>query len=288
MGTWWTHPSLNNRRLRPARIHRLERDSWDVWKPPPAILGSLGGDRPALAKAKRLVVLVGNGVLRHPGRARRPRISSTLILLANWTNPAAGLDRWRRKQRSGTVEMGAVAEFLPGPMPLNDQAGAGPLDLGLAGRIADEPGASRSSRCWPPPTSGHSKPCLSWVRTQSARYPPPRRRKRLWQTGPAGLSELFSRRRQRWPTWCSPPARTWKKTAPLPTRRPCPGRSTGDQSDRDSRPDWGNVVRDVCVDGGSTRIWRRAGDPQRNPKRDPRVWPARDQPRRLPRSTKQY
>ncbi len=77
-----------------------------------------------LAGAKRLVILVGNGVLRHPGgEGTTTNLLDLLILLGKLNQPGCGLGPLAEENNDqGAVEMGAVAEFLPGPAPLNDQS----------------------------------------------------------------------------------------------------------------------------------------------------------------------
>ena len=76
-----------------------------------------------LAAAKRLVILVGNGVLRQPGgQGTTTNLLDLLILLGKLDQPGCGLGPLAEENNDqGAVEMGAVAEFFPGPAPLNDQ-----------------------------------------------------------------------------------------------------------------------------------------------------------------------
>ena len=77
-----------------------------------------------VSAAKRLVILVGNGVLRQPGgQDIVTNLLDLLILLGKIDNPGCGVAPLAEENNDqGAVEMGAVAEFLPGPSPLNDQA----------------------------------------------------------------------------------------------------------------------------------------------------------------------
>ncbi|ODT43787.1 MAG: NADH dehydrogenase (quinone) subunit G [Nitrospira sp. SCN 59-13] len=77
-----------------------------------------------LASAKRVVILVGNGVLRHPGgEGTTTNLLDLLILLGKLNQPGCGLGPLAEENNDqGAVEMGAVPDFLPGPAPLNDQA----------------------------------------------------------------------------------------------------------------------------------------------------------------------
>ncbi len=77
-----------------------------------------------LAAAKRMVILVGNGVLRQPGgQDILTNLLDLLILLGKLDKPGCGLGPLAEENNDqGAVEMGAVAEFLPGPALLDDQA----------------------------------------------------------------------------------------------------------------------------------------------------------------------
>ena len=77
-----------------------------------------------LAAAKRVVILVGNSVLRHPGgEGTTTNLLDLLILLGKLNQPGCGLGPLAEENNDqGAVEMGAVPDFLPGPAPLNDQA----------------------------------------------------------------------------------------------------------------------------------------------------------------------
>jgi formate dehydrogenase alpha subunit len=77
-----------------------------------------------LAAAKRVVVLVGNGVLRQPGgQVTITNLLDLLILLGKIDKPGCGLGPLAEENNDqGAVEMGAVAEFFPGPASLDDQA----------------------------------------------------------------------------------------------------------------------------------------------------------------------
>ncbi len=77
-----------------------------------------------LAAAKRVVILVGNGVLRHPGgEGTTTNLLDLLILLGKLNQPGCGLGPLAEENNDqGAVEMGAVPDFLPGPTPINDQA----------------------------------------------------------------------------------------------------------------------------------------------------------------------
>jgi len=78
----------------------------------------------ALARAPRLVILAGPGLLRHPGGSGMvTNLLDLLILLGKLNKPGCGVGPLAEENNDqGAIEMGAVAEFLPGPAPLNDQA----------------------------------------------------------------------------------------------------------------------------------------------------------------------
>ncbi len=78
----------------------------------------------AFAKSSRAVILTGQGVLRQPGG---PGLMATLLdlLLLTGHHGLAGCGvapLAEENNDQGAVEMGAVAEYLPGPADLGDQA----------------------------------------------------------------------------------------------------------------------------------------------------------------------
>jgi formate dehydrogenase alpha subunit len=77
-----------------------------------------------LAKAKKLVVLVGADVLRHPGApAVMANLLDLLILTGRLMQPGCGLGALAEENNDqGAVEMGAVAEFWPGATESADRA----------------------------------------------------------------------------------------------------------------------------------------------------------------------
>lgn len=97
-----------------------------------------------LAAAKRLVILVGNGVLRQPGgQDTIANLLDLLILLGKLDKPGCGLGPLAEENNDqGAVEMGAVAEFFPGPAPLNDQAGRERITAVWREELPRTPGAS--------------------------------------------------------------------------------------------------------------------------------------------------
>ena len=76
-----------------------------------------------VSTAKRLVILVGNGVLRQSGgQGTVTNLLDLLILLGKLGRPGCGVGPLAEENNDqGAVEMGAVAEYLPGPSLLNDQ-----------------------------------------------------------------------------------------------------------------------------------------------------------------------
>ncbi len=113
----------------PAFVQRLtaavQQTSWE------ALEGATGHTRAhweesakLLAAAKRVVILVGNGVLRQPdGEGTTTNLLDLLILLGKLNQLGCGVGPLAEENNDqGAVEMGAVPEFLPGPAPLMDQA----------------------------------------------------------------------------------------------------------------------------------------------------------------------
>jgi formate dehydrogenase alpha subunit len=76
-----------------------------------------------LARAGRLVVLIGPGVLRNPGGYNTAaNLLDLLLLTGHHGRPGCGLAPLAEENNDqGAVEMGAVAEFLPGPVDLADR-----------------------------------------------------------------------------------------------------------------------------------------------------------------------
>ncbi len=113
----------------PAFVQRLtaalQSISWDALEAATGQTRSQWAETAqTLAGAKRLVILVGNGVLRQPGgQDILTNLLDLLILLGKLDKPGCGLGPLAEENNDqGAVEMGAVAEFFPGPAPLNDQA----------------------------------------------------------------------------------------------------------------------------------------------------------------------
>ena len=94
--------------------------------------------------AKRLVILVGNGVLRQPGgQDILTNLLDLLILLGKLDKPGCGLGPLAEENNDqGAVEMGAMAEFFPGPAPLNDQAARDRIATVWREELPRTPGAS--------------------------------------------------------------------------------------------------------------------------------------------------
>lgn len=79
----------------------------------------------AFARASRAVVLIGQGVLRTPGGSGLvTTLLDLLLLTGQHGRPGCGLGPLAEENNDqGAVEMGAVAEYLPGPFDLHE-AGA--------------------------------------------------------------------------------------------------------------------------------------------------------------------
>lgn len=77
----------------------------------------------AFAGAKRGIILVGQGILRAPGgNAVTTNLLDLLLLTGQHGRPGCGLGPLAEENNDqGAVEMGAVAEYLPGPADLEDQ-----------------------------------------------------------------------------------------------------------------------------------------------------------------------
>lgn len=75
-----------------------------------------------LVDAKRLVILVGADVLRHPGGLGiTTNLLDLLLLTGKLSRPGCGLGPLAEENNDqGAVEMGALTEFLPGPAPIDD------------------------------------------------------------------------------------------------------------------------------------------------------------------------
>ncbi|MCS6320053.1 MAG: molybdopterin-dependent oxidoreductase, partial [Nitrospira sp.] len=133
----------------PAFVQRLtaalQATSWDALE---TATGQRRGQWEAtanvLAKTNRLVILVGNGVLRHPGGdATVTNLLDLLILLGKLDKPGCGLGPLAEENNDqGAVEMGAVAEFFPGPAPLNDQSVRDRITAVWREELPRTPGAS--------------------------------------------------------------------------------------------------------------------------------------------------
>lgn len=75
------------------------------------------------AKAKRAVIVAGQDVLRHPGGAEiATNLLDLLLLTGHHGRPGCGLAPLAEENNDqGAVEMGTVAEYLPGPNDLTDR-----------------------------------------------------------------------------------------------------------------------------------------------------------------------
>src|SRR2546427_735994 len=81
------------------------------------------GRRGGAARAPRAVILVGQGVLRTPGSTGiLTNLLDLLLLTGQHGRPGCGLGPLAEENNDqGAVEMGAAAEYLPGPFDQNDQ-----------------------------------------------------------------------------------------------------------------------------------------------------------------------
>ncbi|MGD9725680.1 MAG: NADH-quinone oxidoreductase subunit NuoG [Nitrospiraceae bacterium] len=97
-----------------------------------------------LATAKKLVVLVGADVLRHPGApAVMANLLDLLILTGKLMKPGCGLGALAEENNDqGAVEMGAVSEFWPGVTESADQAARERLSQLWHEDLPQQPGAS--------------------------------------------------------------------------------------------------------------------------------------------------
>jgi formate dehydrogenase alpha subunit len=79
----------------------------------------------AVARSPRSVILVGQGVLRGPGAsAIVTNLLDLLLLTGHHGRPGCGIGPLAEENNNqGAVELGAVAEFLPGPANLDQAAG---------------------------------------------------------------------------------------------------------------------------------------------------------------------
>lgn len=98
----------------------------------------------AFKHVKRGIILVGQGVLRAPqaGQALN-NLLDFLLLTGHLGRPGSGLGTLAEENNDqGTVEMGAVPEFLPGPVPIHDEGGRARLAKIWGNRLPQEEGAT--------------------------------------------------------------------------------------------------------------------------------------------------
>ncbi len=109
-----------------AVTQTLESVSW------PALQASTGVDRRlymdaarTMAAGRRVIVLAGQSLLRSPqGYAGAVNLLDLLLLLGKFDQPGSGFAPLAEENNDqGAVEMGAAAEFLPGPSGIADRAG---------------------------------------------------------------------------------------------------------------------------------------------------------------------
>lgn len=99
----------------------------------------------ALLRGKRTVVLIGQGVLRHPGGyAAAMNLLDLLILLGRHDQPGCGLAPLAEENNEqGAVELGAVPEFLPGARDPGDQTARETLAKHWGEELPPGPGATQ-------------------------------------------------------------------------------------------------------------------------------------------------
>ncbi len=106
-----------------ARLHPL---SWqDITVATGAGPDAYAAAAQALAKGKRVVIVTGQGLLRTDhGYAGAMNLLDLLLLLGKLDQPGCGLAPLAEENNDqGAIEMGAVAEFLPGPVEISDKHG---------------------------------------------------------------------------------------------------------------------------------------------------------------------
>ena len=104
--------------------HALEAVSWDVLEAETGRASGVWRDAARVfATAKHAIVVVGQGVLRHPGGIDiTTNLLDLLLLTGHHGRPGCGLATLAEENNDqGAIEMGAVAEFLPGPSDLTDR-----------------------------------------------------------------------------------------------------------------------------------------------------------------------
>ena len=173
----------------------------------------------------------------------------------------------------GAVEMGAVAEFLPGPAPLNDQAARDRIATVWREEFPRTPGASlieMLAGCKPEPMKAlfivGENPVGSLPAAAQAKEAP----RASWTCWCA--RNCFSPKPPRWPMWCCRPPRPWKNTEPSRIRRTCPGGPPAIDPVGDSRPDWEILSAISVLHGFAAGIRRCEGNPQRDSECYPRLW----------------
>ncbi|MEK7305150.1 MAG: molybdopterin-dependent oxidoreductase, partial [Nitrospirota bacterium] len=105
---------------------RLQQLSWqDIHTATGAGQEAYAAAAQALAKGKRVVVVTGQGLLRSDqGYAGVMNLLDLLLLLGKLDQPGCGLAPLAEENNDqGAIEMGAVAEFLPGPVEMTDKSG---------------------------------------------------------------------------------------------------------------------------------------------------------------------
>lgn len=97
-----------------------------------------------LCRAKKFVILVGQGVLRTEGGDQVTTMLLELLLLTgHHSQPGSGLAPLAEENNDqGAVEMGAVAEYLPGPTDLSDQSAAARIGTAWQTPLPSQAGVS--------------------------------------------------------------------------------------------------------------------------------------------------
>lgn len=98
----------------------------------------------ALARGRRVVVLAGQGLLRSPGGYHASlNLLDLLLLLGKAAAPGCGFAPLAEENNDqGAVEMGAVAEWLPGALDVSDETARKRIAQVWKGTPPDQPGAT--------------------------------------------------------------------------------------------------------------------------------------------------
>ncbi len=135
---------------REASAGAIQRLTWEeIERSTGRARASLVEAAQTLARSKKLVVLVGADILRHPGApATVTNLLDLLILTGKLMKPGCGLGALAEENNDqGAVEMGAVAEFWPGVTELGDPAARECLSQLWHEDLPHQPGASLLEMC---------------------------------------------------------------------------------------------------------------------------------------------